>query len=615
MQFQPDWKAVVLAESCLDAPTVRGYPLLGRTLNDPCFVPDWIEPYANGQIRVVDDVATSPMPPCHRQFLENLRIRAKILVPIQVGDTLWGLMLVSQNDAPRAWQVNEIDLMQQLATHVSIAVQQASTYEQMQQELAERQRAEAALQQLNQNLEARVQQRTAELQEREVALQKSVHDFQVLVGNIPGVVYRRPLGKDQVGMYISEGIYDIVGYPAQDLSAAGHRTYASLVEPEDWPVVEQTIHAAIAQRQQFTLEYRLCHADASHRWVYEKGQGIFDDEGNLLWVDGVIVDISDRKRAEARLQESEARYRSAIASLVEGIVVQQADGQIVTCNQSAERIVGLTLEQMQGLVPVEFERRTIREDGAPFLSQDYPATVTLRTGAPQIGVVMGICYGDRPTKWISINSQPLLHPGKRVPYAVVVSFVDITDQRKAQEILRHQADTEHVLALTDGLTQVANRRCFDDRLQIEWQRSLRQQEPLALILLDIDYFKHYNDHYGHQMGDDCLCQIAQTATQHMKRPTDLFARYGGEEFVVLLPNTDLEGAITVAKSIQSAIQRLGIPHQTSRVSQQVTVSMGIASVLPSAKLSPDDLITLADKHLYQAKERGRNQIYGDRQIG
>lgn len=356
----------------------------------------------------------------------------------------------------------------------------------------------------------------------------------------------------------------------------------------------------------------------------------FIQDGSRRIVVGLMHDITLIKQAEAellrnqdflrqevevrkvlidKLQESEERYRSVIASMTEGIVLQQADGEIIACNQSAERILGLSADQMQGLSSIDFERETIHEDGSPFPVVDYPAMVTLRTGEAQMNVIMGIRRQDRPIAWISINSQPLFHPDQELPYAVVASFSDITAQRMAQEILKNQIEQEHLQAMTDALTKVANRRCFDDRLALEWQRSLREKECISLIFLDIDYFKLYNDHYGHPAGDFCLIQVAQTAAAQLKRPTDLFARYGGEEFTVILPNTSMAGAIAVAQSMQHAIQALKLPHAASKVSQNLTISFGLASLIPHADQSPEDLVAIADNNLYQAKQRGRNQFY------
>ena len=169
------------------------------------------------------------------------------------------------------------------------------------------------------------------------------------------------------------------------------------------------------------------------------------------------------------------------------------------------------------------------------------------------------------------------------------------------------------LAATDGLTQVANRRYFDETLHDEWQRLTREKLPLALILIDIDWFKPYNDHYGHQAGDDCLRQVARAIAQVLKRPADLLARYGGEEFVILLPNTDTSGAVEVAERIQQTISNLAILHPLSTISPYVTTSLGITSMIPTADISPESLISQADQALYLAKNQGRDrfQIYDE----
>jgi diguanylate cyclase (GGDEF)-like protein len=163
------------------------------------------------------------------------------------------------------------------------------------------------------------------------------------------------------------------------------------------------------------------------------------------------------------------------------------------------------------------------------------------------------------------------------------------------------------LASHDGLTQVANRRRFDEYLHQEWQRMLREQGSLSLILCDIDCFKLYNDTYGHQAGDDCLRQVAQVIQNAAKRSMDLPARYGGEEFAVVLPNTDEEGTIQVAQEIQKRVKHLGILHETSKVCSSVTVSLGVSSTIPSVITSPELLVNAADKALYQAKAAGRDR--------
>ncbi|MBH8564171.1 diguanylate cyclase [Nostoc sp. CENA67] len=160
----------------------------------------------------------------------------------------------------------------------------------------------------------------------------------------------------------------------------------------------------------------------------------------------------------------------------------------------------------------------------------------------------------------------------------------------------------------DDLTQIANRRRFDECLHAEWHRLKREQMPLSLILCDIDFFKRYNDTYGHLAGDDCLRQVATALKSVVQRPADLIARYGGEEFVVILPNTKHQGAIHVARTILQAVRNLAIPHAESSVSKHVTISVGVVSIIPNLDLSPQDLMAAADKALYAAKQQGRDRV-------
>ncbi len=164
------------------------------------------------------------------------------------------------------------------------------------------------------------------------------------------------------------------------------------------------------------------------------------------------------------------------------------------------------------------------------------------------------------------------------------------------------------LATTDGLTDIANRRQFDRVLMLEWRRLAREELPLSLIMFDIDFFKPYNDFYGHLGGDDCLRQVARAIASSTNRAGDLPARYGGEEFAVILPNTSAEGANIVARKICDRIASLQLPHARSSIGSYVTLSCGIATAVPSGEESPDTLIRSADSALYQAKNEGKNRI-------
>jgi diguanylate cyclase (GGDEF)-like protein len=177
-------------------------------------------------------------------------------------------------------------------------------------------------------------------------------------------------------------------------------------------------------------------------------------------------------------------------------------------------------------------------------------------------------------------------------------------------LLKQHADRLRELALTDTLTGVANRRSFDERLRSEWRRCQRSRSPIALVMIDVDHFKLYNDTYGHQAGDQCLQQICTAMKSSLRRPGDLLARYGGEEFACLLPETPLGQAMRKAEELGDAVQRLAIPHEKSAAANVVTISLGVAALVPGMDSHARDLVKLADQMLYQAKHAGRNRTIG-----
>ncbi len=185
---------------------------------------------------------------------------------------------------------------------------------------------------------------------------------------------------------------------------------------------------------------------------------------------------------------------------------------------------------------------------------------------------------------------------------------EIQERKIIEKTLQKVNQKLERLVNVDGLTGVSNRRHFDDYLAREWRRLKREQQPLSLILCDVDHFKLYNDSYGHLQGDDCLRQVAQTIAQVLNRPADLVARYGGEEFALILPNTDLSGAQEVATKVQQAIRKLKLPHKSSKTSEFVTISIGISSQIPNQEQLIEDLIRTTDRALYAAKAQGRDRI-------
>jgi len=176
--------------------------------------------------------------------------------------------------------------------------------------------------------------------------------------------------------------------------------------------------------------------------------------------------------------------------------------------------------------------------------------------------------------------------------------------------LKRQANLLESLAMIDELTHIPNRRRFNDVLDAEWRRSCRNGTPLSLLMVDIDFFKAYNDHYGHGMGDTCLAQVAETLAAVVNRPGDFAARYGGEEFVAVLSNTDAEGARHLAEQFRVVLESLAIPHAYSSIADHVTVSIGFAVAQCSERLTASELLHCADRWMYQAKNDGRNRVKG-----
>ena len=224
---------------------------------------------------------------------------------------------------------------------------------------------------------------------------------------------------------------------------------------------------------------------------------------------------------------------------------------------------------------------------------------------------------DIPVIFVTALSQP--EDETRALEAGAVDFISkpfnvavVRARVRSQLTIKRQADAMRELSLTDGLTGVANRRHFNDRLESEWRRCARANLPLSLIMIDIDHFKLYNDRYGHQAGDLCLQEVSAAMKRCAARPQDLLARYGGEEFILLLPQEGPEGAEAVAQRILDEVRKLAVPHEASPTAAIVTVSMGLASAMPPLeRQDANALIRSADANLYQAKQGGRNRYHRD----
>ncbi|MDJ0508429.1 MAG: diguanylate cyclase [Crocosphaera sp.] len=306
-------------------------------------------------------------------------------------------------------------------------------------------------------------------------------------------------------------------------------------------------------------------------------------------------EIKQRKETEAILYQSRALISGILTSSLDAISALEAvrdprtaeimDFRCLVINPIMARVFNQEPEDLIG--KLVFKRFIYKND--PNL---FPKFIEVVETGKSLEQDFNYYY-QKKRKWYHFIAVKLGDG-----FAITVR--DITLRKKLE--LEQQ-----YLATKDGLTGICNRRTFDETILKEWQICQREENPLSLIMCDLDYFGLYNNFYGHQMGDDSLKIIAKTLEDTIQRPRDLVCRFGGEEFAIILPNTNQQGAITVAKRIQEAIRLQAIPHQRSKVSEIVSISMGIAAMIPTAESSPNTLISKADKALYMAKNRGRDR--------
>jgi len=361
--------------------------------------------------------------------------------------------------------------------------------------------------------------------------------------------------------------------------------------------IRRAVEAAIADGVAYEVEHQIMRLDGAIRHLVSRGEAIRDDQGRVITVLGTAADISDRKRAELALQESESTLRQITENLPVFFGLRLLDrSRWLYINPAFEKITGYPAARL-------YENPDFLQ--AIVATDDRLVWATDADGDRQAqDRIFRVIRADGEYIWLRLVEFPV-YSAQGEPYRVATLAEDVTEQRQAELELQQLYAQLQVQATVDSLTQVANRYQLEAALKREWQRCQREKTPISLLLVDIDHFKAYNDHYGHISGDACLRQVAQVLQSCLHRPSDLVARYGGEEFVVVLPNTDWDGAAYVAERIQRGVFDRNLPHAASKVSDRITVSMGGAIVHQVANFTPEDALHLADKALYQAK-RSRN---------
>ncbi|MGK7933323.1 MAG: diguanylate cyclase [Microcystaceae cyanobacterium] len=359
------------------------------------------------------------------------------------------------------------------------------------------------------------------------------------------------------------------------------------------------IREAVAQRKSCQVVLRNYHKNGSLYWHEVFISPIKNERGEVTHFVGIQNDITDRKKIEEALTRSEQKFSSAFRASPDPIAISAlAEEQFIEVNQSFCQLTGYTKEEVINYTASDLNL-WVKERSHLTLCQKLQNDQAISGFELQLRAKSG----EIKTLLLSVEIIEL----EDKPCLLTIAK-DITERQKIKKELEEANIELYRLANLDGLTEVANRRRFDETLKKEWQRCYREKQFISLIICDVDEFKRYNDYYEHLQGDDCLIQVAKAIDEGSKRATDLVARYGGEEFAIILPNTNENGAVKVAKNIQTQIHQLQIPHANSTVSPHVTVSMGVASLIPQIGLTPTQLIQLADAALFNAKKQGRNRM-------
>jgi diguanylate cyclase (GGDEF)-like protein/PAS domain S-box-containing protein len=330
-----------------------------------------------------------------------------------------------------------------------------------------------------------------------------------------------------------------------------------------------------------------------------EGHGTLTSRNGKPAIVGSVLDITQRKQMENELKESQEKYKRLILLSPDPILIHDGN-KILFVNDKAVSLLGaVSFTEIIGQSIYDFIRTDFREITSSRVNQMFETKKHLSISELKIKNLQEQLID------IEISSGFISYKGKP---AIQVIMRDITERKTFEQKLIETNETLRELSTVDGLTGIPNRRYFDYKFQEEWIRAARSSSKLALFMVDIDYFKTYNDTYGHQAGDDCLKKVAKTLQENLNRTDDFVARYGGEEFIVVLPNTDDKGASVVAEFLRKKVEEISIPHIGSEISHCITISLGIASTIPRIDAGPHELIEMADKALYLAKKDGRNRF-------
>ena len=409
--------------------------------------------------------------------------------------------------------------------------------------------------------------------------------------NLDGLIYCCLPDEQWTMVFVSSGCAEITGYPAQDLLFNRKVSYESITYPEDRELVREQIRNALRNRERFSVEYRIFRADESLCWVWERGVGIYDEQGTAIAIEGFIQDITPKKHQEQALQNAETRYRSIFENAIEGIFQTSASGQYFAANPALAKIYGYdsTEDLMNDLVNIQTQLYV-----DPARRDDFKLLMDMN-GKVQ-NFESQVYRKDGEVIWISENARTVTNDAGEILY-YEGTVEDITERRTHEERIQHQATH-------DSLTGLPNRYLLEDRLRHAINYAERYHTRLAVAFLDLDQFKHINDSQGHDIGDQLLLTIAERL-QALLRDSDTVVRLGGDEFIILLSSVFKTEDIT--HTMQRVLAAISTPVILNGLEFNITCSIGI-SIYPEDGTKASVLLKNADTAMYKAKESGKNNF-------
>ncbi|WP_216827481.1 sensor domain-containing diguanylate cyclase [Alkalihalobacterium elongatum] len=402
-------------------------------------------------------------------------------------------------------------------------------------------------------------------------------------------------------LYVSPAGEEILQYKSEEL--VGKDSYL-FIHVEDHETARHN-HEMLLKTGYVVSTYRIRRKDGEYIWFESSIKSLSGKVAGELVELGephlIVIsrNITERKLVEKKLKEVEELFQIITEYSRDMITIHNAAGEYLFVSAAVKEMLQYDDQELIGKSGYVF----IHPEDHKIVRQNHELMMITGAGVS----TYRIQRKDGKYIWFESTVRSLPRREPEDPQLIVMSR-DITKRKIEEQKLQEVNEKLQNLSTKDGLTAIGNRRYFDERLIKEWKRAIRYSSPITLLMIDIDYFKPYNDTYGHQKGDDALKHVAKAIKDVLKRPIDVVCRYGGEEFSVILPDTDEMGGKHVAENIRLTIEALKIPHSGSLISKFLTISIGTATIIPPMASDPKLLIKAADRALYEAKEAGRNQV-------